>query len=77
MNKPSSTITAAGVGGLVAGVPLGMYMGGIITGLINLYWPAVYEAINTVTDFEAAVSGIVTVAIATGIGYKKKENVLK
>lgn len=76
MNKPSSTIQAAGIGGLVAGVPIGSYIGGICGGLLSYKNPELYGALASATDVEAAIGGFVTVVIATVIGYFKKENVL-
>lgn len=76
MNRPSSTITAAGVGGLLAGVPIGSYLGGLTAGIINVKWPEIYAGIAQVTDVTAAIGGIYTVLIAFVIGYVKKENVL-
>ena len=77
LKRPSSTITAAGVGGLVAGVPIGNYLGGIIYGLIALNNP---EAVETMlgfgVDLKAAVSGIITVLVAFTVGYFKRERVL-
>ena len=77
MNAPSSTIKAAGIGGLLAGVPIGNYIGGIIAGLINVNWPAAYAAMAQVADVKSAICGIITVLVAVAIGYKKKEYVLK
>lgn len=76
MERPSSTITAAGVGGLLAGVPLGGYLGSITMGVISAAWPDTFEALLNVANLQAAISGIYTVLIAFGIGYFKKENVL-
>lgn len=76
MEKPSSTITAAGVGGILVGVPIGGYLGSITMGIISAAWPDTFEALSDVAGIQAAVSGIYTVLIAFGIGYFKKENVL-
>lgn len=77
MNKPSSTIKAAGVGGLFAGVPIGMYVGGFAGGLINYNWPDFYAIMDKSMDVEAAIGGIVTVVVGTAIGYFKTEKVLR
>ena len=77
MNKPSSTIQAAGIGGILAGVPIGTYLGSITMGIINAAWPDVFEALAVVGDIQAAISGVFSVVIAVAIGYFKKENVLR
>jgi len=77
MNAPSSTIKAAGIGGLLAGVPIGGYFGNLVSGLINLKWPVAYAAMAEVSDPKVAIAGIFTVLVAVAIGYKKKERVLR
>lgn len=77
MNRPSSTITAAAGGGLLAGVPLGTYLGGFLGGLVAYKWPGFYLVMSGSMDVEAALAGIITIIIATGFGYFKKETVLK
>lgn len=76
MNAPSSTIKAAGAGGLLAGVPIGTYMGGFLGGFMNYQWPGLYAVMSNSMDVEAAFAGIITVLVAVGIGYFKKEKVL-
>ncbi len=76
MNKPSSTIQAAGIGGILAGVPIGTYLGSITWAIIGAAWPDVFESLAKVGDLQSAISGLYTVLIAVGIGYFKKENVL-
>lgn len=62
MNRPSSTITAAGSWGFVAALA----MGGVA-----MAWPEIYARVPP--GFEAALA----VGIGTVAGYFKKENVLK
>lgn len=76
MNKPSSTIQAAGIGGILAGVPIGTYLGSITMGIIAAAWPETFEKMTAVADLQSAISGIYTILIAVGFGYFKKENVL-
>ncbi len=77
MNKPSSTIKAAGLGGLLAGVPIGGYLGSITMGVIAGFWPDLADRLAGVGDLQSAISGVYTVLIAAGIGYFKKETVLR
>ena len=76
MNRPSSTITAAGAGGLLAGVPIGTYLGGFLGGLLNYKAPEFYAILSNSMDVEAAIAGVLTIVIGTAIGYFKKEKVL-
>lgn len=76
MNKPSSTIQAAGIGGLLVGVPVGGYLGSITMGLITVLWPEVAERLDAVVDLQSSISGVFTIIIAALIGYFKKENVI-
>lgn len=62
MNKPSSTIKAAGSWGFLAALAIGV---------IAIIWPEVAERIPP--GFEAALA----VGIGTIMGYFQKENVLK
>ena len=62
MNKPSSTIQAAGLGGALAAVMLGF---------VAILYPEQYALIPP--GFEAGIA----VLIGTAIGYFKRENVLK
>jgi len=62
MNKPSSTITAAGSWGFLAA---------LVIGVVAIVWPDIYGRIPP--GFEAALA----VGIGTAMGYLKKENVLK
>ncbi len=61
MNKPSSTITAAAIAGIAASTLLL---------IIKIAWPAIYVQIPP------EYQGYLITAIAVGIGYRKKENVL-
>ncbi len=61
MNKPSSTIQAAGSWGFLAA---------IVIGIVAIIWPDVAARIPP--GFEAALA----VGIGTIAGYLKKENVL-
>ena len=61
MNKPSSTIQAAGGFGFLAA---------ILLGVVAIAWPDVYARVPP--GFEAALA----VGIGTVAGYFKKENVL-
>jgi len=61
MNKPSSTIQAAGLAGFAAATLLL---------IIKLAWPAIYVQIPP------EYHGYLVVAISAGWGYLKKENVL-
>ena len=74
-SKPSSTAQAAGIGGVLAGVPIGTYLGGITAGLVNLQFPDAYESMQTVTDMPSTISGLYTVGVAFLIAWQKKENV--
>lgn len=76
MNKPSSTIQAAGVGGLLAGVPIGNYIGGFLGAMINYKAPEFYAILDKSMDVETAIGGVITVLVAAVIGYFKKEKVL-
>ncbi len=62
MNKPSSTIVAAGSWGFLAA---------LVIGGIAIIWPDVAARIPP--GFEAALA----VGIGTVLGYLKKENVLR
>jgi hypothetical protein len=62
MNKPSSTIQAAGISGAVAA---------IMFGLLSVFGPEYYARVPP--GMEAGVA----TAIAFLVGYIKKENVLK
>ena len=62
MNKPSSTITAAGSWGFLAVIAMGV---------IAIVWPDVYARVPP--GFEGALA----VGIGTIAGYLKKETVLK
>lgn len=61
MNKPSSTITAAGLSGFIAATLLL---------IIKLAWPAIYVQIPP--DYH----GYLVAGIMVAFGYFKKENVL-
>ena len=75
VTTPSSTAQAAGIGGVLAGVPIGSYLGGITAGMMNLHWPESYEAMQSVTDMPSAISGLYTAVIAFLFAWQKKENV--
>ena len=62
MNKPSSTIQAAGIAG---------FIGATILLVVKIFWP------NTYLLIPPEYQGYLVAAIAAGIGYAKKENVLK
>lgn len=62
MNKPSSTITFAGIGGAVAAITFGA---------LSIFGPEYYARVPP--GMEAGVA----TAIAFAVGYLKKENVLK
>jgi hypothetical protein len=62
MNKPSSTIKAAGSWGFLAAIAMG---------IVAIIWPDVYTRVPP--GFEAALA----VGIGTVAGYFKKETVLK
>jgi hypothetical protein len=61
MNKPSSTIQAAGISGFLAATALL---------IIKLAWPEIYVQIPP------EYQGYLVTAIMIGFGYFKKENVL-
>ncbi len=61
MNKPSSTIQAAGISGFLAATALL---------ILKIVWPEIHEQIP------ADYHGYLVVAIMFGFGYFKKENVL-
>ncbi len=61
MNRPSSTITAAGIAGFITASLLLA---------VKIFWPAVYVQIPP--DYQ----GYLIVAVTMVIGYFKKENVL-
>ncbi len=61
MNKPSSTIKAAGSCGFIAAIAMG---------LMAMIWPDIYTRVPP--GFEAALA----VGIGTVAGYLQKENVL-
>ena len=63
MNQPSSTISAAVVGGTIAG---------LLIGATAIWFPEQYENIRLYPGFEAHLA----TAIGGIIGYFKKENVL-
>jgi hypothetical protein len=68
MNKPSSTITAAGLaGGAVSMVFL----------MLAMFAPDVYARASAYPGAEATVAGFVTTLVAFIVGYKKREKVLK
>ena len=62
MNKPSSTIQAAGIAGFLAST---------ILLIVKIMWPEIYVQIP------AEYQGYLVTAIVFTIGYFKKENVLK
>lgn len=64
MNRPSSTITAAGGYG---------FLGVILLGIISAVWPDVYARLVIVPGFTEGLA----VAIAVIAGRLKKENVLR
>ena len=61
MNKPSSTITAAGIAGFIAAT---------ILLIVKIVWPEIHEQIP------ADYHGYLVVGIMVTFGYFKKENVL-
>lgn len=61
MNKPSSTIQAAGIAGFVASTVLL---------IIKVAWPDIYVQIP------AEYQGYLVTVLVVGFGYFKKENVL-
>ena len=63
MNKPSSTITAAGGFG---------FLGVLLLGAVNVFWPEIYQRMNEVPMFTESL----VLAIGTVAGYFKKEKVL-
>lgn len=78
---PSSTARAAGIGGVLAGVPIGTYLGNIAMALLAAYKPEFIEALQSVAEidlvheFQAAISGLITVAVTFLIAWSKKEQV--
>ena len=62
MNKPSSTIKAAGSWGFLAAIGMGVFA---------IFWPELYTRVPP--GFEAGLA----VGIGTIAGYIQKENILK
>jgi ABC-type antimicrobial peptide transport system permease subunit len=67
MNRPSSTITFAGLAGSAVSI---LFLG------LAMFAPDVYERTNEYPGAEAVVAGFVTTLVAVIAGYVKKENVL-
>ncbi len=67
MNKPSSTISAAGIAGVISGM---MFM------MIAVFAPAVYGRFALYPGAEAQVANAITLVVMLVAGYMKKENVL-
>ena len=63
MNRPSSTITAAGVSGTLVG---------LILIVLAAFWPEIYQRVQLYPGAEAHL----TAAVMIAVGYFKKENVL-
>ncbi len=61
MNKPSSTIQAAGIAGFVASTALL---------IVKIAWPDIYVQVP------AEYQGYLVTVLMVGFGYFKKENVL-
>ena len=68
MNRPSSTITAAGIAGMSASM---LFLG------LAIFAPDIYQRASAYPGAEATIAGFITTMVAVVIGYRKKENVLK
>ena len=78
--KPTAKMQAAGIAGLVAGVPLGAWLGNIIVGVSSVAYPEFFGSLDesswiSVDEVRSAVSGILTLAVAGTMGYFKRESV--
>jgi hypothetical protein len=79
MKEPvASKVKAAGIGGLLAGVPVGAYLGNLVFGLAAVQWPETIIAIDespaiSLDQLKSAVSGIFTVLIAVLFAWSKRE----
>ena len=68
MNKPSSTIQAAGIAGAISGM---FFM------MLAMFFPDVYSRTNAYPGAEAQVANAITLVVMIIAGYVKKENVLQ
>ncbi len=68
MNKPSSTIQAAGMAGMAASM---IFLG------LAMFAPEVYQRASAYPGAEATIAAFITTVIAAVVGWRKKENVIK
>jgi len=67
MNKPSSTISAAGIAGVISGM---LFM------FTAMFMPELYGRLSLYPGAEAQVANAITLLVMFVAGYMKKENVL-
>lgn len=72
---PSRKVKAAGVGGIVLGVPVAQPLASVTMGILKASTPGLYETLTSVSGFQSGIASLFAVIIATFTAYVVRDSV--